>query len=157
GRWSAHAGLGERYREPAFGAVVRGVQQARPDGCPAGLLYPALEAQVQLGQPPRSPLMQRPEVLRAAQAHRVRPDEGDPIPPLPEHWRGPCLRALQEPRHPDHGSGQDRLPEGLIVKGDIAADYRDVQGMTGLGDPGHRLFELPQDLRALGRAEVEAV
>ena len=57
---------------------------------------------------------------------------------------------LDEPGHPDHRGGQNRAPEGLIVKGHVAAHHRDRQGPAGLRDAVDGLAELPQDLRTLG-------
>ena len=46
---------------------------------------------------------------------------------------------------------------GLVVEADVAAGDRDAQRLAAVGQPAHRLGELPHHRRVLRRAEVQAV
>ena len=147
GRRSAHAALRHRHREPSLGTVMRGPHEASLDGGAAGPLHARAPRRGRAGQPSRHPPVQRPEILGAAQAHRVGPDQAIRSPASWNHWVPRASASSIRPAIPIMG-GQDRLPESLIVEGDIAAYHRDLEGPAGLGDTSHRFLELPEDLRA---------
>src|SRR5439155_407324 len=95
------------------------------------------------GQPPVGP----PEILAAAQAHALRPEQGDTVTRALEPLGRPPPRVLQDADHPNDRCRQDRLAAGLIVEGNVAAHYRDLEGAARLGDAVDRLGELPENLR----------
>ena len=63
-------------------------------------------------------------------------------------------------QNPDHGNGRrrrNRLPIGFIIEADVAADYRNLQGLAGGPHPVNGLDKLPHHLRLLGITKIEAV
>src|SRR5439155_1506318 len=89
--------------------------------------------------------------------HALRPEQGDTVTRALEPLGRPPPRVLQDADHPNDRCRQDRLAAGLIVEGNVAAHYRDLEGAARLGDAVDRLGELPENLRPLGRAEVHAI
>ena len=153
----AHAALRQGYRQPPLRAIVGGGEQPRADRGATGLLHRPLHHQVERGQAAGDLALAQPQQLRPAQADRLRSQQRHPVARRREPLGAARLRIVQDTRHPDHRSGKDRLTQGLIVEGDVAAHHGDFERTARVGEPRDRLLELPQDLRALGRAEVEAI
>ena len=57
----------------------------------------------------------------------------------------------------DHRGGQDRGGPGLVVETDVAPGDRDAQRRGAVGQPPHRMGELPHHARVLRGPEVQAV
>ena len=127
------------------------------DRRPAGLLHDPLHAEIEGRQTSCHPAMPDPQVFRSRQAHVLGAEERYPVPRRPEPLRAPALGVIDQTRHADDRRRQDGLSLGLIVERHVAPDHRDVEGPASQADALHRLLELPQDLRALRRAEVEAI
>ena len=98
-----------------------------------------------------------PEVLASAQADIVRSQQRDPVARRLEPLRRVPTRVLQQPDDADHGRGENRLPTRFIVEGNVAAHHRQLERATRLRDSLDGLFELPEDLRTLRGAEVQAI
>ncbi|ABR10497.1 hypothetical protein MPMin1_gp67 [Microbacterium phage Min1] len=72
--------------------------------------------------------------------------------------RGYAARdVVDEAEHAHERSGVDRHVAGLVVERDVPARDRGAQGVAAVGEPVHRLTELPHDLGILRGAEVQAV
>ena len=68
-----------------------------------------------------------------------------------------AARVVEHAHHADDRRGQNRLAVCFIVEGNVAPDHRHVERAAGERDPLDRFRELPEDLRPLRRAEVQAV
>ena len=74
-----------------------------------------------------------------------------------EPLRGVPLGVIQHPHHSDDRRRQDGLTARLIVEGNVASHDREIERTARVRDPLDGTDELPEDLRTLGRAEVETV
>src|SRR6266700_5994547 len=95
----ADAALGHRHRHASLGTIMGPAQKARRYRRAAGLVDPALLPQVEGRQRARYPPMEKPQVLGAAQAHIVRTEQCDPVPPLLEPLGATAVRFVDEPGH----------------------------------------------------------
>ena len=152
-----HARLGQRHGHTAFRAIVSREREPGADGCLHRPLHSSLHAEIERRQRPANGAVEHPEILAAPQAHRVRPEQRDPMARRFEPLCRQSARVLEHTDDTDDGRGQDRSPTRFIVEGNVAAHYRELERSAGLGDALHRLGKLPQDLRPLRRAEIQTI
>src|SRR5262249_51655522 len=151
------ASLRQRHRETALSAIVRGSNEPGADGRSTGLLHRTLQPEIERRQPPGDTVVNHPEVFGATQADGVGTDQCDPIVTTFEPLRAPRVGLVQDPRHAYYRCGQDRLSQGFIVEGHVPSYHRDFQRATSLCDSLDCFLELPEDFRALGGAEIQAI
>ena len=84
-------------------------------------------------------------------------DEGNALARAQERGAGVLRAVFHETDHRDRRGGKDPLPLRLVVERHVARHDRRPQSRASIGDSEASLFELPQDLRPLRIAEVEAV
>src|SRR5207248_3987730 len=84
-------------------------------------------------------------------------DQEDEVPVGAEPRHQSPVVVVDDADHPDHRGRVDGAALGVVVEADIAADDRQVERATGVGEPAGGLLQLPVDLRLVRVAEVQAV
>ena len=147
----------KRYREPAFGAVVRRPDEAGADRVDQQLLERALAIEVQCRRFASDQIVQKSQILAASELAPIIAEEHHPIAHGAELTSHRLARVLEQADDADHRRRIDRLAVGLVVEADVATSDRNIERATRVADPADGFRKLPHDLRALGIAEVEVV
>ena len=149
--------LGQRDRQAALRAIVRGLDAAVANQLDDEYLQRRFALQVKRRRFARHQVVHGGEVFAAAELAQIIAQQDHRGANRLEYARHGLRRIVEQSDDAEHRGRKNRAALGFVVKADVAAGDRHLQGPARVADAADGLADLPHDLRALGIAEVEVV